>query len=471
MSAEVDEDLRDCISSLASASICPEEKSLHSNISYDYDPSLPSRPPSSLASAFDPNFDTNATYLDDDSPYPEVRSAVANYDDPSMPVSTLRAWVLGLLWAVLLPGINQFYFFRYPSLLVGSIVPQLMTFPLGRAWARWVPSVRVLGVSLNPGPFTIKEHVLVTIMAGVGAQSAYASDIVAVQRVYYRQNFGFAYQWMLVMSTQLIGFSIGGIARRLLVDPASMIWPNTLVVCALFNTLHSQSYAGIGPRDGLSRERFFTFAFVSAALWWSGDGRRTLQRQRQRKSCHHMVSADPDDVDSAALTVLSARARPPSSQRTCTRRRRASACCPRCANPILGRRAWPHRLVQAHSPGVDTSRPGPAVRGGTGKIFDARAASLDCPGGRCVPSKWAHERRGPPNVIVFGLGLGPGARGPARESARRAAIALPAPCARRPPGDFSDLRDLREHNDLCRYHRSPDVDTNRLESAVRGTAR
>ncbi|EMD32415.1 hypothetical protein CERSUDRAFT_68734 [Gelatoporia subvermispora B] len=268
MSAEVDEDLRDCISSLASASICPEEKSLHSNISYDYDPSLPSRPPSSLASAFDPNFDTNATYLDDDSPYPEVRSAVANYDDPSMPVSTLRAWVLGLLWAVLLPGINQFYFFRYPSLLVGSIVPQLMTFPLGRAWARWVPSVRVLGVSLNPGPFTIKEHVLVTIMAGVGAQSAYASDIVAVQRVYYRQNFGFAYQWMLVMSTQLIGFSIGGIARRLLVDPASMIWPNTLVVCALFNTLHSQSYAGIGQHDGLSRERFFTFAFLSAALWY-----------------------------------------------------------------------------------------------------------------------------------------------------------------------------------------------------------
>lgn len=33
--------------------------------------------------------------LDDDSPYPEVRSAVANTDDPSIPVSTLRSWVLG----------------------------------------------------------------------------------------------------------------------------------------------------------------------------------------------------------------------------------------------------------------------------------------------------------------------------------------------------------------------------------------
>ena len=29
-------------------------------------------------------------------------------------------------------------------------------------------------------------------------------------------------QWLLVMSTQLIGFSIGGIARRFLVQPPSM---------------------------------------------------------------------------------------------------------------------------------------------------------------------------------------------------------------------------------------------------------
>jgi hypothetical protein len=29
-------------------------------------------------------------------------------------------------------------------------------------------------------------------------------------------------QWMIVMSTQLIGFSIGGIARRFLVQPPSM---------------------------------------------------------------------------------------------------------------------------------------------------------------------------------------------------------------------------------------------------------
>ena len=79
-------------------------------------------------------------------------------------------------------------------------------------------------------------------MATVGADSAYATDIIAVQHVYYLQNWSFLCKhipfdlpqsflnenhfyldsWMLVMSTQLIGFSMGGIARRFLVAPPSM---------------------------------------------------------------------------------------------------------------------------------------------------------------------------------------------------------------------------------------------------------
>jgi hypothetical protein len=69
----------------------------------------------------DPNFDPTAPVLEDESPYPEVRSAVANTDDPAMPSSTFRAWVLGLIWAVLLPGVNQFFFFRYPSVIVDQV--------------------------------------------------------------------------------------------------------------------------------------------------------------------------------------------------------------------------------------------------------------------------------------------------------------------------------------------------------------
>ncbi|KAF8263625.1 OPT oligopeptide transporter [Lactarius quietus] len=210
----------------------------------------------------DPNFDPTAFALEDESPYPEVRSAVANTDDPTMPVSTFRAWVMGLLWAILIPGVNQFFFFRYPSVTITQIVPQLLSFPICKAWARYFPNVTLFGVDINPGPFTIKEHVIVTIMAGVGAQSAYATDIVAVQKVFYNQHTNFGYQWLLVMSTQLIGFSIGGICKRFLVAPPSMIWPVNLVTAALFNTLHAQETAGTQARGGISRERFFLYVFV-----------------------------------------------------------------------------------------------------------------------------------------------------------------------------------------------------------------
>lgn len=116
----------------------------------------------------------------------------------------------------------------------------------------------------------------------------YGTDIIAVQRVYYNQRYGFAYQWLLVMSTQLMGFALGGIGKRFLVSPPSMstppstpdfrfadpfpVWPANLVLCALFNTLHSQQYYGVGSRMGMSRERFFVYAFLAcfAYTWLPG---------------------------------------------------------------------------------------------------------------------------------------------------------------------------------------------------------
>ncbi|THH31568.1 hypothetical protein EUX98_g2630 [Antrodiella citrinella] len=198
----------------------------------------------------DPNFDYDAEILEDESPYPEVRSAVANTDDPDMPAGTIRAWFLGMICAIIIPGLNQFFFFRFPSVQIGSLVAQLLSFPLGRLMARICPRITIFGFPLNPGPFTIKEHVVVTIMANVGAESAYATDIVAVQRLYYNRTYNFGYQWMVIMSTQLIGFSIGGIAKRFLVSPPSMI------------------YTGIGNHGGVSRERFFFCAFIGTTIYY-----------------------------------------------------------------------------------------------------------------------------------------------------------------------------------------------------------
>lgn len=46
------------------------------------------------------------------------------------------------------------------------------------------------------------------------------------------------------------------------------VWPANLVYCALFNTLHHQQYAGIGSRGGISRERFFLYAFIGSCAWF-----------------------------------------------------------------------------------------------------------------------------------------------------------------------------------------------------------
>jgi hypothetical protein len=69
----------------------------------------------------DPNFDPTATLLQDESPYVEVRAAVANTDDPRMPSSTFRAWTIGLIWTILLSGINQVLFFRSPTVEISGV--------------------------------------------------------------------------------------------------------------------------------------------------------------------------------------------------------------------------------------------------------------------------------------------------------------------------------------------------------------
>ena len=69
------------------------------------------------------------------------------------------------------------------------------------------------------------------------------------------------------MSTQLIGFSIGGIYKRFAVAPPSMIWPENLLSAVLFNTLHGQETLGTLARGGISRLRFFYYVFVAYVFY------------------------------------------------------------------------------------------------------------------------------------------------------------------------------------------------------------
>ena len=50
------------------------------------------------------------------SPYAEVRAVVDNHDDPTIPASTVRTWIIGLVFVGAGAFINQFFSIRYPGI-------------------------------------------------------------------------------------------------------------------------------------------------------------------------------------------------------------------------------------------------------------------------------------------------------------------------------------------------------------------
>lgn len=157
-----------------------------------------------------------------------------------------------------------------PSIVVTGIVVQLVSLLLGKGLEQVLPTRKfnTFGYvwSLNPGPFTIKEHVCITVMANVIVGGIGASDIILAQKIFYKQRLSYIYQVLLALSMQTIGFSLGGMLRQFVVWPASMIWPGALVNSALFNTLHKTW----GKRDGghMTRERFFLIALFGSFAWY-----------------------------------------------------------------------------------------------------------------------------------------------------------------------------------------------------------
>lgn len=113
-----------------------------------------------------------------------------------------------------------------------------VTYPLGNLCARHVPQRRFLGLDTSPGPFSIKEHILIGVLAHSGNGAAYASDILAVLSLYMNRELHALAGITLLLTTQLIGFGLSGLLQDLLVKPESMIWPNSLVTANMYQTLH-----------------------------------------------------------------------------------------------------------------------------------------------------------------------------------------------------------------------------------------
>ncbi|CDO93557.1 unnamed protein product [Kluyveromyces dobzhanskii CBS 2104] len=211
--------------------------------------------------------------VEDDSAYPEVRAAVPSVDDPTLPQNTVRLWVLGMLMATVGSALNLLFSLHSPSIHLSAFVTSILAWPMGKAWDKIVPNVRLFGrfggPYLNPSPFNLKEHCLIQIMANVsfGGGEAYATDIFLAMNNYFGADFGWGFDMVTVLATQCVGFALAGIAKDVLITPGSMIWPSNLVTCTFLTNLHiNENHEANGWK--ISRLKFFFVVFVVGFVYY-----------------------------------------------------------------------------------------------------------------------------------------------------------------------------------------------------------
>lgn len=149
----------------------------------------------------------------DECPIKQVNLPVPKTDDPSMPVYTFRMWFLGIIACLLLSFVNQFFWYRTDHSLSLRFLHRL-------PWCHWAilmaktvtKRVFLKGTrfecTLNPGPFSIKEHVMITMFANAGAGSVYATHILSAVKLYYKKSLGFIPAFILMMTTQVFFTSL-----------------------------------------------------------------------------------------------------------------------------------------------------------------------------------------------------------------------------------------------------------------------
>jgi hypothetical protein len=169
--------------------------------------------------------------IDDDDPVLKdipwhVRRVVSLHDDPTLPTLTFRYFVLTILFVA--PGafLGQLTNYRTTYAPYSVFFVQIASNYVGLWLANILPATvfRVpftkFGFSLNPGPWSVKEHVLVTISAASGATYNLAFAPISISELYLGYQVPAAVAIFFMWAIVWTGYSFAAIARQfLLYDP------------------------------------------------------------------------------------------------------------------------------------------------------------------------------------------------------------------------------------------------------------
>ncbi|KAI8829648.1 peptide transporter MTD1 [Chytriomyces cf. hyalinus JEL632] len=189
-----------------------------------------------------------------------VANIVSLEDDPDTPVLTFRYFVLSLLLSMFAGTLGQIYYFKPQTLVVSTLFLQLFGYFGGVLMAKILP----IGTIFNPdGKFNKKEHALITVTASTAATAALATELVAVEYLYYDNLLPHWIGILLVLSSQLIGYGFAGLFRETLVYPRATYYPSLLAQVSLYENLHS----GAGISKHMTKY-FFTIVAVIFVYEW-----------------------------------------------------------------------------------------------------------------------------------------------------------------------------------------------------------
>ncbi|KAK6906070.1 OPT family small oligopeptide transporter [Kwoniella mangroviensis CBS 8507] len=195
-----------------------------------------------------------------------IARTVPSTDDPTLPTLTLRVLVLGSTFCILGACSSMVFYFKSNAPQFSQYFVILATYPLGHVLAneKIVPrEKRIFGWELNPGRFSIKEAILVSVLSSSGAAAAYAADILAIMDLYYDTPVGRLPSILLLLTTQCIGFGLAGMLQNLLVNPPAMYWPSTLVTVQLFTTLYSSTSTALSTAaQAMTTKRLRVFMII-----------------------------------------------------------------------------------------------------------------------------------------------------------------------------------------------------------------
>jgi hypothetical protein len=160
---------------------------------------------------------------------------------------------------------------------------------------------------------------LIGVAASTSSYAAYAIDVISVQRLFYNQDLGWFADIMLLFTTQCLGYGIAGLLRTYLVKPSAMIWPSTLVLVTLYQTLHRLGFDGGDSQDDLLTSPNGKSDGEQSVIWGA-----VSPTDYDRRQMSHFSIVDDDRSDLYPVSLYSASS-PDSPGRRVARRSRPTS--------------------------------------------------------------------------------------------------------------------------------------------------